>query len=52
VSAELKQIYDIDTVIEPAMNSWSTPPAGIELLIQEAPDYSLLIDNTNKLLIQ
>jgi hypothetical protein len=52
MSATLKEIYDIDTQVEPAMNSWSTAPAGIELLIQEAPDFSLLIDDTNKLLIQ
>ncbi len=51
MSAELKQIYDIDTVIEPTMNSWTSPPAGFELLIQEAPDFSLLIDDTNRLLI-
>jgi hypothetical protein len=52
MSADLKEIYDIDTAIKPTMNSWSTPPEGFELLIQESPDYSLLIDNTNKLLIQ
>jgi hypothetical protein len=53
MSATLKEIYVIDTEIEPEMNSWSTPPAGVELLIQEAPDYSLLIDDQGyKLLIQ
>jgi hypothetical protein len=52
MSADLKEIYDIDTEIKPAMNSWSSPPDGFELLIQESPDHSLLIDNTNKLLIQ
>jgi hypothetical protein len=52
MSATLKEIYDIDTAIKPAMNSWSTPPDGFELLIEESPEYSLLIDDTNKLLIQ
>jgi hypothetical protein len=52
MSASLKEIYDIDTTIKPAMNSWSTPPDGFELLIEESPEYSLLIDDTNKLLIQ
>jgi hypothetical protein len=53
MSATLKEIYDIDTEIKPAMNSWSTPPAGFELLIQESPNHSLLIDDSgNVLLIQ
>lgn len=48
-----KEIFSIDDEEQPEMNSWSTPPAGIELLIQESPDYCLLIDDRgNKLLIQ
>jgi hypothetical protein len=58
--AALQEIPKLDTAIEPAMNSWSTPPAGILLLIKasdESPDigteYYLLIDNNgNRLLIQ
>jgi hypothetical protein len=52
MSPELKEIYDLDTDISPDMNSWSSLPDGFELLIQEAPDFSLLIDKTNKLIIQ
>lgn len=53
MSAPLKEIVDIDTRIKPEMNSWSTPPAGFELLIQESPDHSLAIDDAgNVLLIQ
>lgn len=53
MSAPLKEIIDIDTRIKPEMNSWSTPPDGFELLIQESPDHSLLIDDEDhRLLIQ
>ena len=54
MSAPLKEIIQIDAEIEPEMNSWSTPPAGFELLIQTGPpDYSLLIDDQDhRLLIQ
>jgi hypothetical protein len=53
MSAPLKEIIDIDTQIKPQMNSWSSPPDGFELLIEESPDHSLLIDDSgNKLLIQ
>jgi hypothetical protein len=54
VSTTLKEIYDIDTAIKPSMNSWSTPPAGILLLIEEGPpdDFYLSIDDAgNRLLI-
>lgn len=49
-----EEIPSLDTAIEPEMNSWSTPPIGILLLIEEAPptDYYLLIDDAgNRLLI-
>jgi hypothetical protein len=53
VSAELKEIYAIDTAIKPSMNSWSRPPDGFELLIEESPDFSLALDDEgNVLLIQ
>lgn len=53
--AELQEIPSLDTAIKPQMNSWSTPPDGILLLIEEGPpdDFYLLIDDTgNRLLIQ
>lgn len=51
--ADLKVIPSLDTAIKPDMNSWSSPPLGILLLIEEGPpDYYLLIDdNGNRLLI-
>lgn len=51
--ADLKIIPSLDTAIKPEMNSWTAPPAGILLLIEEGPpDYYLLIDdNGNRLLI-
>jgi hypothetical protein len=53
MSATLKEIPKLDIEIEPLMNSFSKPPDGFELLIEESPDHSLLIDDTgNKLLIQ
>jgi hypothetical protein len=60
MSADLKEIYDIDTAIKPVMNSWSTPPAGLFLLIKnttESPDtgseyYLLIDDHGNRLLIE
>jgi hypothetical protein len=53
MSAALKEIIDIDTRIKPEMNSWTSLPDGFELLIQESPDHSLLIDDSgNVLLIQ
>lgn len=50
---ELKIIPSLDTAIKPEMNSWSTPPLGILLLIEEGPpDYYLLIDDAgNRLLV-
>jgi len=42
----LQEIPTLDIAIEPTMNSWSTPPAGIRLLIEEGPpDFYLLIDD-------
>lgn len=51
--ADLKIIPSLDTAIKPEMNSWSSLPAGILLLIEEGPpDYYLLIDDDgNRLLI-
>lgn len=47
------EIPMLDTEIKPAQNSWSTPPDGYKLVIEEgAPDYFLLIDDENCLLIQ
>jgi len=51
----LQAIPTLDTAIKPSMNSWSTPPAGILLLIEEGPpdDFYLSIDDAgNRLLIQ
>lgn len=51
--ADLQTIPTVDTDISPEMNSWSSPPAGYELLIQDPTPYSLLIDDSgNKLLIE
>jgi hypothetical protein len=53
MSAETKEIYVIDTSIKPSMNSWSRPPDGFELLIEESPDFRMAIDDQgNVLLIQ
>ena len=43
----LQEIPTLDIAIKPSMNSWSTPPAGILLLIEEGPpdDFYLAIDN-------
>jgi hypothetical protein len=51
--ADLQEIPSLDVEIKPQMNSWSTPPAGILLVIEEGPpDFYLLIDdNGNRLLI-
>jgi hypothetical protein len=51
--ADLQEIPSLDTEIKPQMNSWSTPPAGILLLIEEGPpDFYLSIDDSgNRLLI-
>lgn len=51
--ADLQEIPSLDVEIKPQMNSWSTPPAGILLVIEEGPpDYYLLIDDEgNRLLI-
>jgi hypothetical protein len=46
-----KLLVSQDTAIKPVMDSWSSPPAGFVLLIQEAPDYSLLIDDEFLLLV-
>lgn len=50
----LQEIPTLDTAIKPQMNSWSTPPLGILLLIEEGPpdDFYLAIDDDgNRLLI-
>jgi hypothetical protein len=52
--ADLQEIPTLDIEIKPSMNSWSTPPAGILLLIEEGPpdDFYLSIDDAgNRLLI-
>jgi hypothetical protein len=46
-----KLLVSQDTAIKPVMDSWSSPPAGLLFLIQEAPDYSLLIDDEFLLLV-
>jgi hypothetical protein len=46
-----KLLVSQDTAIKPVMNSWSSPPVGFVLLIQETPDYSLLIDDEFLLLV-
>jgi hypothetical protein len=46
-----KLLVSQDTAIKPVMDSWSSPPAGVFFLIQEAPDYSLLIDDEFVLLV-
>jgi hypothetical protein len=50
--ADLQTIPTIDIELSPEMDSWSSPPLGLELLIQDPTPYSLLIDDVgNKLLI-
>lgn len=50
---ERQEIPSLDGEISPEMNSWSTPPAGILLLIEESPDHYLLIDDSgHRLLIE
>jgi len=51
--AELQQIPTLDVDLSPDMDSWSSIPAGYELLIQDPTPYSLFIDDSgNKLLIE
>jgi hypothetical protein len=53
MSAQLKEIIQRDDALSPEMNSWTKPPDGFELLIQESPNFSLALDDEgNKLLIQ
>lgn len=50
----LQEIPTLDTAIKPQMNSWTSPPLGILLLIEEGPpdDFYLAIDDAgNRLLI-
>jgi hypothetical protein len=47
-----KLLVSQDTAIKPVMDSWSSPTAGLLFLIQEAPDYSLLIDDQYLLLVE
>lgn len=54
----LQEIPTLDTAIKPDMNSWSSPPLGLLLLIEEGPvpgpsdDFYLLIDDAgNRLLV-
>ena len=50
---ELQEIPSLDVELSPEMNSWSTPPVGYLLLIEESPDYYLLIDDSgHRLLIE
>jgi hypothetical protein len=47
-----EEIPSLDIQVQPVMNSWSSIPAGVGLLIEEDPDYFLLIDDSgHKLLI-
>ena len=47
------EIPALDIAIKTEQNSWSTPPTGIPLLIEESPDFYLLIDDEdNQLLIE
>ena len=51
--AELKEVFSRDTDLQTDYNSWSSPPAGFFLLIEESPEYVLLIeDDGDKLLIE
>jgi hypothetical protein len=49
----LQEISTLDIAIKPAMNSWSTPPAGLLLLIEEGPpdDFYLAIDDAGHRLL-
>lgn len=49
--ATLQEIPSLDTAIKPVMDSWSSLPDGFELLIEESPDHSLLIDDSGNVLI-
>jgi hypothetical protein len=51
--ASVKEIRSLDTTIQPAMDSWSSPPEGILLLIQERPpdDFFLLLDDSGNRLL-
>lgn len=50
---DLQEIPTLDTEINPEMNSWSSLPQGYFLLIEESPDYGVLIDDEgNRLLIE
>lgn len=51
--AELKEIYSRDTDLSNEQDSWGSLPAGFLLLIEDSPEYYILIDdNGNKLLIE
>jgi hypothetical protein len=53
MSATPKILPSLDTDLEADHNSWSSPPDGYALLIQESPDHVLLLDNEgNRLLVQ
>ena len=53
MSAEPKILRGLDTDIEADHNSWTKPPDGVLLLIEESPNHELLIDDEgNRLLIQ
>lgn len=49
---DLQEIPSLDTEISPEMNSWNSLPSGFRLLIEEGPDYFLLVDDTHRLLIE
>jgi len=54
---DLQAIPTLDTAIVPIFeseaNSWSSPPLGYLLLIEESPKYGVLIDDAgNRLLIE
>lgn len=51
--ATLKELFSRDTDLETDYNSWSSLPAGFFLLIEESPEYYLLIeDDGDRLLIE
>jgi hypothetical protein len=47
-----RQIVSQDTAVKPSMDSWSSPALGVLFLIQDVPEFNLLIDDVNLLLIQ
>lgn len=47
-----RQIVSQDIAIKPIMDSWSSPTLGVLFLIQDVPEFNLLIDDVNLLLIQ